>query len=128
MLESIPDNAETLCMKGLLLNLTDQETEGLAMAKAALMKNFKSEICWHILGIIHRNSKNYLEAIKCYNMALKFDKNNLQILRDMALLQMQTRDYKGHLRTRQALLQDKPQLPINWVGFALANHFVKDYK
>jgi peptide alpha-N-acetyltransferase len=77
MLEVIPDNSETLCMKGLLLNMTDKEEEGLAMAKAALMKNFKSEICWHVLGIIHRNNKSYGEAIKCYNMALKFDKNNL---------------------------------------------------
>jgi hypothetical protein len=30
------------------------------------MKNMKSEICWHILGIIHRNAKNYPEAVKCY--------------------------------------------------------------
>lgn len=59
MLEVMPENPETLCMKGLLLNLTDEPVEGLAMAKKALMKNLKSEICWHVLGIIHRNNKNY---------------------------------------------------------------------
>jgi hypothetical protein len=40
---------------------------------------------------------------------------------------MQIRDYKNHFKTRQILLQDKPQQPINWAGFALANHFLKDY-
>lgn len=70
------------------------------MAKKALMKNLKSELCWHVLGIIHRNNKTYVEAIKCYNMALKLDSTNLQILRDMALLQMQVRDFKGHYKTR----------------------------
>lgn len=33
MLEVIPDNPETLCMKGLLLNLTDKQEEGLDLAK-----------------------------------------------------------------------------------------------
>ena len=59
MLEVMPENPETLCMKGLLLNLTEAEAEGLDMAKKALMKNLKSEICWHVLGIIHRNNKTY---------------------------------------------------------------------
>jgi hypothetical protein len=37
MLEVIPDNAETLCMKGLLLNLTDKKEEGLDLAKKVFL-------------------------------------------------------------------------------------------
>ena len=88
------------------------------------MKNFKSEISWHIYGILNRNNKNYLEAIRCYQQALKIDPDNLNILRDMAVLQMHIRDLEGHLETRRKLLVNKSNLPMNWAGFAVAHHFV----
>ena len=61
-------------------------------------------------------------------MALKYEPANaLQIQRDLVLLQLQIRDFKGHCITRQKLLQDNPKLPINWVSFALSYHLLKDY-
>lgn len=35
-------------------------------------------------------------AIKCYRNALKWDKDNIQILRDLSLLQIQMRDLEGY--------------------------------
>ena len=43
-----------------------------------------------------RSDKQYEEAIKCYRNALKWDKDNMQILRDLSLLQIQMRDLEGY--------------------------------
>lgn len=55
----------------------------------------KSHVCWHVYGLLYRADRQYKDAIKCYNMALKLDKDNLQILRDLSLLQIHTRDLQG---------------------------------
>ena len=47
-------------------------------------------------GLLQRSDKKYDEAIKCYRNALKWDKDNLQILRDLSLLQIQMRDLEGY--------------------------------
>ena len=49
-------------------------------------------------SILHqqRSDKKYDEAIKCYRNALKFDPENIQILRDLSLLQIQMRDLEGY--------------------------------
>ena len=44
-------------------------------------------------------------AIKCYKQALRIDKGNLQILRDMATLEVQMRDLAGFEESRHQLLR-----------------------
>jgi tetratricopeptide (TPR) repeat protein len=53
-------------------------------------------IGWHVYGLLYRSDKNYEEAMKCYRHALKYDKDNLQVLRDFSYLQIQMRDYEGY--------------------------------
>lgn len=48
---------------------------------------------WHVYGLLYRADKNYEEAAKCYANALKFNKNDFNILRDYAILQTQMRHY-----------------------------------
>ncbi len=38
--------------------------------------------------LLYRQDREYKEAIKCYLNALRIDKENIQILRDLALLQV----------------------------------------
>mgnify|MGYP001097899927 FL=1 len=45
-----------------------------------------------------------------------------QVLRDLALLQIQMRDLPGFLESRQQLLDLKPANKQNWVALALAHH------
>lgn len=42
---------------------------------------------------MHRADKNYEESAKCYANALKFNKNDVNILRDFVVLQTQLRQY-----------------------------------
>ena len=46
--------------------------------------------------LIYRADLNYDEAIKCYKNALRMDKENYQILRDLSHLQV------GHVASPQA--------------------------
>ena len=48
-----------------------------------------------MFGLLQRSDRKYDEAIKAYRNALKWDKDNLQILRDLSLLQLQMRNLEG---------------------------------
>ena len=71
---------------------------------------------------MHRQDKNYEEAIKCYKSALKFDKDNFQILRDLALLQLQCRQLEGAIDTRKKIIFSRPSSPFNWISLVTVYH------
>jgi N-alpha-acetyltransferase 15/16, NatA auxiliary subunit len=85
-------------MKGLILNQLGpaRKAEAYDLCKKGLRYDLTSHICWHVLGMIYRSDRNYEEALKCYQNAIKFDRDNLNILRDMAVLQIQCRQYEGY--------------------------------
>lgn len=87
---------------------------------------YRSHVCWHVFGLLHRADRNYNEAIKAYKQALKFDPNNFQILRDLSLLQVQMRDLDGFAVTRNSILSLRPNMKTNWLAFALARHLTGD--
>ena len=80
-------------------------------------------IGWHTYGLYYRAEKNYAEAVKCYKKALACtEEENLVMLRDLGSLQMQIRDYDGIVKTRQAVLKQRPQMTAHWVQLAVAAH------
>ena len=85
-------------------------------------------LAWHILGLMHRQDKNYEEAIKCYKNALKIDKENFQILRDLALLQLQCRQLDGAIDTRRKIIFSKPSSPFNWISMVTVYHLSGNLK
>uniref|UniRef100_A0A8C4E5Y6 N-alpha-acetyltransferase 15, NatA auxiliary subunit a n=1 Tax=Dicentrarchus labrax TaxID=13489 RepID=A0A8C4E5Y6_DICLA len=85
-------------------------------------------LSWHVYGLLQRSDKKYDEAIKCYRNALKWDKDNLQILRDLSLLQIQMRDLEGYRETRYQLLQLRPAQRASWIGYAVAYHLLEDFE
>ena len=56
----------------------------------------KSHICWHVYGLVQKSEKKYDEAMKACKQALRLDKNNVEVLRDLSLLQIQARDLDGY--------------------------------
>ena len=91
ILKKFPSHGETLSMKGLTLNCLERKTEAYDFVKKGLMNDLKSHVCWHVYGLLYRSDHEYREAIKCYMNALRLDKENIQILRDLSLLQIQMR-------------------------------------
>jgi len=118
LLKSHPNHGETLSMKGLTLNYLDRKVEAYECAKEGLKHNIRSSVCWHVYGLIYRSDRNYVEAIKCYANALRFHQGaNVQILRDMAILQIQTRDFKGYQKSRKELIVLQSNMQGNWIGY-----------
>ena len=143
ILKRFPNHGETLCMKGLIVNAmatsnmniiataTKDETaseedkkkkEAVDLIKKGLMMDMRSHVCWHVYGLLHRSTQNYAEAIKAYKQAIKIDPENLQILRDMGLLQMQMRDLVGFRDTRLTILTLQPNSKVHWLTYALSVH------
>ncbi|XP_067848581.1 N-alpha-acetyltransferase 16, NatA auxiliary subunit-like isoform X2 [Heptranchias perlo] len=114
-------------MKGLTLNCLGKKEDACEFVRKGLRNDLKSHVCWHVYGLLQRSDKKYDEAIKCYRNALKLDKDNLQILRDLSLLQIQMRDLEGYRETRYQLLQLRPTQRASWIGYAIAYHLLKDY-
>ncbi|XP_022723354.1 N-terminal acetyltransferase A complex auxiliary subunit NAA15-like isoform X8 [Durio zibethinus] len=122
ILKKFPDHGETLSMKGLTLNCMDRKTEAYELVRLGVKNDVKSHVCWHVYGLLYRSDREYREAIKCYRNALRIDPDNIEILRDLSLLQAQMRDLTGFVDTRQQLLHLKPNHRMNWIGFAVAHH------
>jgi peptide alpha-N-acetyltransferase len=130
ILKKHPDHGETLCMKGLTLSYLDpkKKDEAYELVRRGLKNDLKSHVCWHVLGLLYRQDRDYSEAVKCYRSALRFDPENIQILRDLSLLQIHRRDLAGFAETRRKLLQAKPSNRLNWIGCAVAEHLCKSHE
>ncbi|KAI0228220.1 hypothetical protein L0F63_006205 [Massospora cicadina] len=73
---------------------------------------------------MNRNDKNYEEALKAYTMALKFDKENFSIMRDVCALQVHLRNYSGF----NQILDLRPGNRPLWASLAASYHLLKNYK
>ncbi|PHH80846.1 hypothetical protein CDD80_6405 [Ophiocordyceps camponoti-rufipedis] len=122
ILKKHPKHGDTMAMKALILNSQGKTDEAFALAKEALKVDMKSHICWHVYGLLYRANKNFEEAIKAYKFALKLEPESPQIQRDLAILQVQMRDYAGYIQSRTAMLQARPQLRQSWTALAIAHH------
>lgn len=89
-----------------------------------MKSKMKSTLCWHTYGTIHKQVKNFIEAAKCFQFALKGEPDNANIQRETANLQIQIRDHSSHVASRFAILKGKPNMIQNWAGFTLAHHLV----
>eukprot|EP00842_Homolaphlyctis_polyrhiza_P003359 jgi/Hompol1/4023/HPOL_003439-RA len=129
ILKKFPSHGETLAMKGLFYsNIPEKKDEAHEIIKKGLMNDLTSPVCWHVFGLYHRGERNIEEAAKCYANALKYDKENTQILRDFSFLQLQMRNYEAFSLSRHQLLLARPNLRANWVHLAVSYHLLKDYK
>lgn len=127
---SNPDTAnhgETLAMKGLILNCMGKKEEAYEYVRKGLRNDLTSHVCWHVYGLLQRSEHKYDEAIKCYRNALKYEKDNITILRDLSLLQIQMRDLEGFRDTRYQLFMLRSAQRVSWLSFAVAYHLLKDY-
>ncbi|KAH5073392.1 hypothetical protein HBI17_147320 [Parastagonospora nodorum] len=127
ILRKHPNHGDTQAMKALILNSQGQGEEAFNLCKLALKNDMRSHITWHVYGLLWRSVKNYEEAIKAYKFALKIEPNSLNILRDLALLQCQIRDFEGYIESRRKMMQERPQLRQNWTALAIAHHLAGNY-
>ena len=58
------EHGETLAMKGLILNCLGRKDEAYDHVKRGLTNDLRSQVCWHVFGLMQRSDKQYAEAIK----------------------------------------------------------------
>lgn len=126
ILKKHPNHGDTQAMKALVLSCQGKEAEAFELCKLALRNAMKSHVCWHVYGLLYRGVRNYEEAIKAYRFALRLEPESPQIARDLALLQMQMRDYTGLVQSRRQAVQSKPGIRSNWTALAVALHLNGD--
>ncbi|KIK70186.1 hypothetical protein GYMLUDRAFT_150688 [Collybiopsis luxurians FD-317 M1] len=122
ILKKYPEHGETSCMKGLVLVHMGRREEGIELVRKGIRLDLTSHIVWHVFGLIQKGEKKYEEALKSYTQALKFDRDNLNLLRDVAQLQTQLRLYDGLVETRHTLLRLRPTLRQHWIALVVAYH------
>ena len=93
ILKKYPNHAETLAMKGLIVNCEGRKEEAYELVKNGLKNGVRSHVCWHVFGLLHKSDKNLKEASKCYLNAIRIDPGNQNILRDLSALQIQVSFY-----------------------------------
>ena len=62
-------------------------------------------------------NRNYVDAKKAFQFAHMLDSSNIQVLIDLADLQIQTRDYAGYRTSKQKLIQERGSNNAFWLGF-----------
>lgn len=120
LLAKYPGHGETTAMAGLLHHSLNNKSQGYSMVKAGMKADLKSHIVWHVYGIITRADRNYLEAVKCYGHALRLDPENHNILRDLAVLQIQVRQYPAYVESRWKLLRSNRRPRTAWLSLSMA--------
>ena len=107
ILKKNPKHGDTMAMKALILNGQGKTEDAFALGKEALKVDMKSHICWHVYGLLYRAVKNVEEAVKAYKFALKLEPDSQQILRDLAYLQIQVRDFQGYIDSRKQMVTSR---------------------
>ena len=89
------------------------------------MKNPK---VWHFYALFHKEQKNYAQAVKCYIFASKYDQENLNLKKDLANLLLYLGNFDDYAKYSLECIDIKSSLSINWVQYAVAEYFLKNYE
>eukprot|EP01088_Endostelium_zonatum_P001020 TRINITY_DN1129_c0_g1_i1.p1 TRINITY_DN1129_c0_g1~~TRINITY_DN1129_c0_g1_i1.p1 ORF type:complete len:858 (-),score=231.64 TRINITY_DN1129_c0_g1_i1:47-2620(-) len=139
VLKVSPDHGESLAVKALLIRMkdfasADVKKTSYELVNLGIRKDIRSYLCWHIYALLLRADREYEKALSAFRQAVKDRKRFeghkeelMTLLREIAVLESQTRNFKGLLETRRELLLDDPAKLPNWISFALANYLVGDY-
>ncbi|KAI9505128.1 hypothetical protein GGI25_000366 [Coemansia spiralis] len=128
ILKKFPNHGETLAVKGMFLAYLDRNEEAYTTIKRGIEISPQSSISWHVYGIVCRRDEKFEEATKCYEEALKVDSENVSILRELAQLQTQIRQYDRLVETRARIVKlDGNNTPSYWLGLAVAHQLTGRY-
>ncbi|KAI8613951.1 NMDA receptor-regulated protein 1-domain-containing protein [Chytriomyces sp. MP71] len=122
ILKKYPEHGEAIAFKALFLSGLERKEEAHETVKRAIKVDITNHVCWHAYGLIWRAEKNYEECIKCYSQALKIDKENINIYRDFASMQMQLRHTEAFLDACLSILLLRPQYKPFWLALAASFH------
>ncbi|KAK6458801.1 NMDA receptor-regulated protein 1-domain-containing protein [Scheffersomyces xylosifermentans] len=119
-------HAESLALKGCIIQHVGNKSEAEAYVLKGISKSPENYLVDHLAGLYYRSVENYAEAAKWLKAANDNGSPNKPILRDLSFMQTQIRDYKNLKDSRQQFLEHQPGYRANWTGVAVAYHLNKD--
>lgn len=126
-LKKSSNHAESLALKGCISYFIGSKQEADLYVRKGLARAPTNHLVNHLAGIYFRNVENYAEAGKWYKAAMDNGSGNKQILRDLATMQVQSRDFKNLQTSRQLFLEEQAGFRANWTSLAVAQHLNKNY-
>eukprot|EP01132_Coremiostelium_polycephalum_P002779 gene2779-3454_t len=127
-LKTHPTNVDAQCFKCLTVYNMGKKDEAHEIAKKVLRTNLSSSMAWHTLGFLHKQERNFTEALKCFKNAHKYNKESSQIIKDLSNVQIYLRDLSGYRESYAALLTMLPNQKGHWIGLIVAYHLLGNYK
>ncbi|KAI9324644.1 NMDA receptor-regulated protein 1-domain-containing protein [Zopfochytrium polystomum] len=127
ILRKVPEHGETVSMKALFLCHLERRAESHELINKAIRLEISNPVCWHVYGLIYRAEKNYEQAVRCYAQAMRLDKDNAQIYRDHAMMQIQIRNYEAFVDANISLILVRPQVKHYWIGLAVSFQLIGNY-
>lgn len=124
------NHVELLALKGCInLQLGNKDDAESYIIKATTKPGGASNyLVNHLAAIYYRQINDYPVAAKWMRALSDNGNPNKALLRDLALLQSQTREFKPLVATRQAYLEFQPGYRANWSGLAVSQHLSGDPK
>ncbi|KAG5490003.1 hypothetical protein JKF63_00122 [Porcisia hertigi] len=124
ILRIVPNHADTFAARGLVLYNMEKREEGYESIKQAILHNPKSMAAWHALGIYQRMEKKFGESLKAFKRALLLDPTNTEVLRDLASVCIQVRDWPLFLEAREKMVTAKASVRANWVALSCGHRIL----
>lgn len=122
------NHAACLALKGCLNYQLGNKSEAEAPILKAIGKEPRNHYVNHLAGMYYKLIDNYEEAAKWMKAAVDNGSPNTGIIRDLAYVQTQIRDYKNLVVTRQQFLEKQPGYRANWTSVAVAHHMNGDHQ
>ena len=122
------EHPDTLATKAYLLLAIGKYNEGEEAARRGLRSDLRSHESWNALSLALRYLKKYDEAIKCLRNYIRLKPENLEVLRNLAVLTVHTGDFESYREVRFKIFQLKPTQRASWGGVALSYHLLGDYE
>ncbi|KAL6951032.1 hypothetical protein ACO0QE_000324 [Hanseniaspora vineae] len=116
---------DSLSLKALNLFFINDKDQAESYAKKAINKiNGNTSLCTHtgcfILGLYYKQTKDYAESAKWYQLSLDNGSPNKHSHRELAVLYAHLRNFDGAVKERTNYLQAMMGYRANWTGLALA--------
>ncbi|KAI8869809.1 N-terminal acetyltransferase A, auxiliary subunit [Ramicandelaber brevisporus] len=122
ILKKHPNHGESFSLKGLLYSNQKRYDEAKELGKRGTEADPASSLCWHIMGLIHREVKEFEAAIDCFTKACQDQSVNSNVLREMSTLQMHLGRFGDSVQPRADVIRYQPKHRVHWEFLVVSLH------
>ena len=104
LLKLSPNHPDGMMYLALFYQYSKEKEKAEQLINQAVRINMKNAEVWKFKGLIHKDQKDYANAMKAMTMSNRLNPNDTDVLRDLSSLYLQERNYKLFLEQAGKLL------------------------